>query len=183
MKLNPLLHTWSLAVEEQFYLFWPLLVSLSLVWWKSMRALVIVLFLLTVFSLGIGVWFTAKGGTFAFYELPARAWEFGMGGLAVLLPRGTAKLSSGWWLVSGWLGIIAILGSSHFIAGEIGFPGWIAIIPVMGTVLALIAGTEHPNRGVSVMLSSASLQALGRISYSWYLWHWPFLVFSAALGP
>ena len=183
VKLNPILHTWSLAVEEQFYLFWPLLLSLSLVWWKSIRALVIGLFLLTVFSLGIGVWFTAKGGTFAFYELPARAWEFGMGGLAVLLPRGAMKIPSGWWLVSGWLGIIAILSSSHFIAGETGFPGWIAMIPVMGTALALVAGSELPNRGVSIMLSSASLQALGRISYSWYLWHWPFLVFSAALVP
>src|SRR6185295_14450383 len=75
VKSNPLLHTWSLAVEEQFYFFWPLLVSITLVWWRSMRALTMVLFGLTALSLAIGVWSTTSRSTFAFYELPARAWE------------------------------------------------------------------------------------------------------------
>ena len=185
VKSNPMLHTWSLAVEEQFYLFWPLLILLGLRVWRSMKVLVTVLSGLTIISLGTGVWFTANGGTFAFYELPARAWEFGIGGLAVLLPRGTLKIPFGWWLAFGWLGILAILGSAHFIVivGDTSFPGWVALIPVMGTVAGLIAGTEHPNRGVGVVLDSAPLQMLGRLSYSWYLWHWPFLVFSAALLP
>jgi peptidoglycan/LPS O-acetylase OafA/YrhL len=183
VKTNPMLHTWSLAVEEQFYLFWPFLVLLSLVWLRSMKALVIVLSGLTIISFGIGVWFTANRGTFAFYELPARAWEFGIGGLAVLLPRGTLKIPFSWWLAIGWLGILAILGSAHFIGGDAGFPGWVALIPVMGTAAALMAGTEYSHRGVSVVLDSAPLQTLGKLSYSWYLWHWPFLVFSAALLP
>ena len=183
VKSNPMLHTWSLAVEEQFYLFWPLLILLGLRVWRSMKALVTVLSGLTIISLGTGVWFTANEGTFAFYELPARAWEFGIGGLAVLLPRGTLKIPFGWWLAFGWLGIFAILGSAHFILGDTSFPGWIALIPVMGTVAALIAGAEHPRRGVGVVLYSDPLQMLGRLSYSWYLWHWPFLVFSAALLP
>jgi hypothetical protein len=129
------------------------------------------------------VWFTRKGGTFAFYELPARAWEFGFGGLAVLLPRASLKIPFGWWLIFGWIGILLIAGSSHFIGGEIGFPGWVAVIPVMGTVMALIAGTELPNQGVAAVLSSSPLQVMGRLSYSWYLWHWPLLVFAAALLP
>src|SRR6185312_5644746 len=104
-------------------------------------------------------------------------------GLAVLLPRGTLRISSGSWSAFGWIGILAILGSSHFINSEIGFPGWVAIIPVMGTVMALIAGTEHAKHGLGEMLSSAPFQMLGRLSYSWYLWHWPFLVFAAALLP
>jgi peptidoglycan/LPS O-acetylase OafA/YrhL len=183
VKANPLLHTWSLGVEEQFYFFWPLLVSMTLVWWRSMRALTMVLLGLTVLSLTIGIWSTTNRSTFAFYELPARAWEFGMGGLAVLLPRTRLKLPIGLWLVFGWLGILAIVGSSHFIVGEIDFPGWVAIIPVVGTVMALIGGTEHPNRGAGAMLSSAPFQVLGRLSYSWYLWHWPFIVFAAALFP
>jgi len=183
VKSNPMLHTWSLAVEEQFYLFWPLLILLGLRLWRSMQVLVTVLSGLTIISLGIGVWFTEHGGTFAFYELPARAWEFGIGGLAVLLPRGTLKLPFGWWLAFGWLGILAILGSAHFILGDTSFPGWIALIPVMGTVAALIVGAEHPSHGIGVVLDSAPLQVLGRLSYSWYLWHWPFLVFSAALLP
>src|SRR5271166_5548935 len=131
VKSNPLLHTWSLAVEEQFYLFWPLLIILGLQVWRSRKALLALLSGLTLISLGVCVWSTARGGTFAFYELPARAWEFGIGGLAVLLPRGTLKLSSGWWSALGWLGILAILGSAHFI-GDNNFPGWIALFPVMG---------------------------------------------------
>jgi len=101
----------------------------------------------------------------------------------VLLPRGTLKIPFGWWPALGWIGILAILGSSHFVNGEIGFPGWVALFPVVGTIVALIAGTEHAKQGVGKMLSSAPFQLLGRLSYSWYLWHWPLLVFSAALLP
>ena len=183
VKFNPLLHTWSLAVEEQFYLFWPLLIILGLVLWRSKKALLVVLSSLTLLSLGVSIWFTARGGTFAFYDLPARAWEFGLGGLAVLLPIGLLKLPSRWWLALGWLGVLVILASAHFIAGDNSFPGWIALFPVFGTVLALIAGSEQPHRGVGILLDSAPLQFLGILSYSWYLWHWPFLVFSRALLP
>jgi peptidoglycan/LPS O-acetylase OafA/YrhL len=183
VKTNPLLHTWSLAVEEQFYLFWPLMVLMSLRWGRSMKALGIVLSAVTIISLAIGVWFTATRSTFAFYELPARAWEFSLGGLAVLLPYAARKISPLWWLGLGWFGVLSILGSAHFIEGNDGFPGWIALIPVIGTAACVIAGTAHPHGGIGVVLHSAPLQMLGKLSYSWYLWHWPFLVFSAALLP
>ncbi len=185
VKSNPLLHTWSLAVEEQFYVFWPLLLLLSLRWWKSIKALTGALSVVTMISFGIGVWSTNKGSTFAFYELPARAWEFGIGGLACVLPQGTVKLSRGWWLAIGWLSIMTVLASAHFIAvaGDTDFPGWIALFPVLGTAVGLVAGTELPNRGIGVMLHAAWLQVLGKLSYSWYLWHWPFLVLSEALFP
>jgi peptidoglycan/LPS O-acetylase OafA/YrhL len=183
VKTNPLLHTWSLAVEEQFYLFWPLLVLTSIRWCRSMIGLVVVLSTVTILSLSIGVWFTARGSTFAFYELPARAWEFSLGGLAVLLPCRTPKMHYACWLALGWLGVFSILGSAHFLESNVGFPGWIALIPVMGTVACLIAGTAYPKSGIGVVLHSAPLQTLGRLSYSWYLWHWPFLVFAAALLP
>lgn len=181
VQTNPLLHTWSLAVEEQFYLFWPLLIMLGLKSWRSRKALLVVLSGLTVISLAASVWFTSKAGPFAFYSLPTRAWEFSIGGLAVLMPRGTLKLPTRLWLAVGWLGILTILMSGYFISGDAGFPGWIALAPVLGTVVTLVAGAEHPHRGAGILLDSAPLQFFGTLSYSWYLWHWPFLVFSEAL--
>ena len=182
-ETNPMVHTWSLGVEEQFYLFWPLLIMLGLHFRRSRKVLLGVLSGLTVLSLAVCVWFTANGGTFAFYELPARAWEFGIGGLAALMPRGTLKLPTAGWLAVGWLGIVAILASGYFVSSNTDFPGYIDLIPVMGTVSALVAGAEQPHRGVGGLLGSAPLQILGTFSYSWYLWHWPFLVFSAAIFP
>src|SRR5258708_6719671 len=85
VKLNPMLHTWSLALEEQFYLVWPILILICMRAWRSKKGLIAVLCALTLISLGISIRFTAKGGTFAFYALPARAWEFGIGGIAVML--------------------------------------------------------------------------------------------------
>src|SRR6266513_3062654 len=149
VETNPLLHTWTLALEEQFYLAWPLLSS---------------------------IWFTAAGGTFAFYGLPTRAWEFGIGGMAALVPRGRLRLPTRAIHAIGWLGLTAIGVSAHFISG------WIAAVPVLGTAAALIAGAEAA-RGPAVLLGAAPLQFVGSLSYSWYLWHWPFLVFSAALIP
>jgi peptidoglycan/LPS O-acetylase OafA/YrhL len=183
VQSNPMLHTWSLAVEEQFYLLWPLLIMLGLQVMRSRRVLVTVLSVLTVTSLAVCVWFTAHSGTFAFYQLPARAWEFGGGGLAVLLAAGKLRISPRGWFALGWLGVLAILGSASFISSSSNFPGAIALVPVLGTVLALVAGAALPGGGVGALLDSAPLQFLGKLSYSWYLWHWPFLVLAKALLP
>jgi peptidoglycan/LPS O-acetylase OafA/YrhL len=183
VKSNPLLHTWSLAVEEQFYLFWPLPVFLGLQVLRSTKALVAIQSVVTLTSLAACLWWTTHRSVFAFYQLPARAWEFGIGGSAVLLPRQALKLPSRCWHILGWLGIAAILGSAYGIAGQANFPGWVALLPVMGTTATLIASAECPIRGAAAVLESAPLQALGKLSYSWYLWHWPFLVFSLALFP
>ncbi len=183
VESNPLLHTWSLAVEEQFYLVWPMLIMLGLLFWRSRKSLLVVLSVLTLLSLAVSVWSTASAQTFAFYQLPSRAWEFGIGGLAALLPVGFMKLPSRGWLAFGWLGIAMILASGHYISSVSIFPGWVALAPVLGTIAALIAGAEQPGRGSGIVLGSAPLLVLGTLSYSWYLWHWPFLVFAAALFP
>jgi peptidoglycan/LPS O-acetylase OafA/YrhL len=183
VESNPMLHTWSLAVEEQFYLCWPLLIILGLQLMRSRLALVIILSGLTVVSLALCVWFTARGGTFAFYQLPARAWEFGIGGLAVLPTSGKLRVPPLGWVALGWVGVLTIIGSAFTISSGAGFPGLIALAPVLGTMIALVAGVELPGRGVGILLNSAPLQFLGKLSYSWYLWHWPFLVLSKALLP
>jgi peptidoglycan/LPS O-acetylase OafA/YrhL len=180
---NPLLHTWSLAVEEQFYLFWPVLIMLGLLVWRSKRVLIGMLIGLTTVSLLACVWLTVHHPIFAFYGLPTRAWEFGIGGLAVLVPRGAWRLPERTWSALGWLGAALILGSCFFVTASMAFPGWLAVIPVAGTAITLVAGAERPHRGVGALFDFAPLQTLGGLSYSWYLWHWPFLVFAAVLFP
>lgn len=183
VTFNPLLHTWSLSVEEQFYLFWPLFIGLGLLVWRSRRAFVASMALLTLVSFAVNLWLTGHDRVAAFYTLPTRAWEFGLGALATLLPRGALRLNRASWIALGWLGILLILGSVLFIRSIQPFPGWRAAIPVIGTVLTLIAGAERPLAGVGAVFNTAPLQTLGGLSYSWYLWHWPFLVFTAAIIP
>jgi peptidoglycan/LPS O-acetylase OafA/YrhL len=180
---NPLLHTWSLAVEEQFYLFWPLLIMAGLLIWRSRRVLTAILIGLTLVSFVACVWLTQHHGVFAFYALPTRAWEFGIGGLAVLLPAGALKLPPNAWLALGWLGSVVVIGCCFVISPATSFPGWIALVPVLATACTLVAGAEQPNLGVGRLFGLAPLQRLGALSYSWYVWHWPFLVFAAALFP
>jgi peptidoglycan/LPS O-acetylase OafA/YrhL len=185
VETNPLLHTWSLAVEEQFYFFWPLLIMVVLQIFRSKRSLLSILSLLTLSSFVISVYTTRENGTFSFYQLPARAWEFGIGGVAVLLGQSKPllKLSHFPWAPIQWAGVLAIGGGNYFIHNGSDFPGWIALIPVVGTAIALVAGTRCPGCYCCKLLGSTPLQFLGSLSYSWYLWHWPFLVFAAALKP
>ena len=180
---NPMLHTWSLAVEEQFYIFWPFLIILGLQVCRSQRVLIGLLTGLTLVSFTVGVWLTACSGTFAFYGLPARAWEFGSGGLAALVPRAALRLSSSVWRLIGWVGLLLVLSAAVFISSNAGFPGWVALGPCVGTAATLLACVAAPQSGVAVPLGSGPLQFLGKLSYSWYLWHWPVLVLAAAIFP
>ncbi len=183
VELNPLLHTWSLGVEEQFYLFWPALVLLGLGRESSRGRLLGLLGALTLGSFALSLWTTPRHPTFAFYELPARAWEFGAGGLLALAPLAALKLRPLAWSVIGWVGVSAILACGYLVPPGAGFPGWLALLPVAGTLAALAAGSQLPRRGAGILLGSALLQYLGARSYSWNLWHWPFVFFAAALLP
>jgi peptidoglycan/LPS O-acetylase OafA/YrhL len=182
VQRNPLLHTWSLGVEEQFYLVWPALILFAGRWGRIRPALWM-LGALAAASFACGVLATRDAPAFAFYELPARAWEFAAGGLlalAAVMPSARTRILA---VAGGMVGAAMILGTMLWVKGGSGFPGWIALVPVAGTLLMLFAGVAAPDLGISAVLSTAPLQFLGARSYSWYLWHWPFVVFAELLLP
>jgi len=162
-----LLHTWSLSVEWQFYIIYPLLITFIM---KSfgIRALKIILVLLTIISFVISVVITNQSPTSAFYLLPSRAWEMLVGGLLFIYPfrlsNNTAKLFE-----RAGLSFI-ILGITIFSASNL-WPGYLAFIPVFGSLLILAA-----NRTDSIFTNNPISQWVGKTSYSIYLWHWPVVV-------
>ncbi|MEM8558579.1 MAG: acyltransferase family protein [Bacteroidota bacterium] len=194
-ETNPLLHTWSLAVEEQFYLGWPLLVVVGLVglpWLGrrlklSHRRLVWTMVGVSVATFALTVYLMGTLQThWAFFASPARAWEFALGGLGAILPR--LRLTSGRGVgvvfnaqLIGWIGLTAVVGAGIFYGARTPFPGWTALVPVVGTVCVLRAGVGQPATLLGKLLSWRPLLEAGRLSYSWYLWHWPVLVFAEGL--
>jgi peptidoglycan/LPS O-acetylase OafA/YrhL len=180
---HPLLHTWSLAVEEQFYLFWPLLVVGGL--WLARRTgrsagLAGLLGVTALASFAASVALTRSIQPFAFFGLPTRAWEFAVGGLAVLLwPEPGAGPVRG---TLAWVGLGAVLIAGMTFDESTSFPGTAALLPTIGTVLVLVGSRAGPGRWLGSLLSLGPLQRIGRLSYSWHLWHWPVLVYAAELG-
>jgi len=182
-KLNPLLHTWSLAVEEQFYLVWPFLILLALRVRRSRSGLALVLVAASSASIASFIWLTKTNPPFAFFGMPARAWEFGLGGLASLVPSGRVHILGSASRFAGWIGLSAVLLSGCLLNEQTVFQYFGVLIPVLGTAAVLVAGSARSERGVSRLLGLRFLQELGRLSYSWYLWHWPVLVMALILFP
>jgi peptidoglycan/LPS O-acetylase OafA/YrhL len=180
---DPFLHTWSLAVEEQFYLVWPMLIALGFSGRRPAGRLIRLIIAVCVLSLAACVWLTVVRKPWAFFGSPLRAWEFGIGGLACLVPVAALRDRPGLCGALGWGGLVAVLIGAMTLTGHMLFPGPWAFLPAIGTVGMLLAGTGRPGIGVGVPLGSAPLQHLGRLSYSWYLWHWPVLVLALAVAP
>ena len=171
---SPFIHYWSLAVEEQFYLFWPIFI-IALAKLKSSRKFLIGFWSVTIITFALGVWLTVLAPIWAFYSLPTRSWELSIGALIALLPRLQNQKR-----VVAIIGLVALLVSTFWFSEETAFPGFYALLPVLGTAALLSSIGNWPNPIKWLATNRISLW-LGKISYPLYLWHWPVLVLPIAL--
>ena len=172
---SPLQHFWSLAVEEQFYLVWPLL----MVVFTGRRRLAAVLGVLVAASFALSVTETARSAPWAYFGPHTRAWELGAGALLALGATRVDRLPGWLRAAMGWCGLAAVLLAAVRYNDATAFPGWRAAVPVAGSVLLIASG----GAGAGRLLAVRPTQVVGRLSYGWYLWHWPVLLIGpAALG-
>lgn len=171
----PLLHLWSLAVEEQFYLFWPLALLAAYRWLKpSARILIFVVAMAASYQVGQSMLRTDPA--FAYYMLPARAGELIIGALAYFSVQRLARFPRVVAEVLGLIGAALVAYSVAFLSEANGFPGYAAIPPTLGAALIILSGSLRRTL-VGQVLALRPLVAVGLISYSLYLWHWPVMAF------
>ena len=180
---SPLLHYWSLGVEEQFYLFWPaLLLLVTRAGWGTPRRLAMVIGVVAVGSLALSLVLTQVNAPWAFYSLPTRAWELGLGaGIALLAARSWAPGGRAA-AVAGTAGLLMVVVAAWRFHTGTPFPGLAALLPTLGAGLVILAGLGAMPSMPGWLLTLAAMRFLGRISYSLYLWHWPMLVIPAAVA-
>ncbi len=193
---NPLLHTWSLSVEEQFYFLLPVGMLLVAWLWRRRRPSVsrVVIAWAVAAVAGVSLWLSwsiSNGWTtpfdfgsaerLAFYGAPTRVWEFAAGVLLVFAVPVVARMTRSVATLLGAGGAAMVLYAAWRFDEATPFPGLAALLPVLGTVLLLATGDRSPM--VERSLSRRWLVRLGDLSYSWYLWHWPVIVFTRILWP
>jgi peptidoglycan/LPS O-acetylase OafA/YrhL len=165
-------HFWTLSIEEQFYLVWPVLLLFAS---RSRRTLALAMAALTASSLLYSILDTAATPVTAYFSTPARAWEFGAGGLLALARR-PDRPGSGADAALSWLGLAAIVVAALAFTDGMDFPGYAALLPVAGAIAVMWAGMPAQRWAPTPLLRLRPVQSLGDISYSVYLWHWPLLI-------
>ena len=174
---SPFQHYWSLSVEEQFYMVWPLLVVLTAVLLGRKiglkRALSGCLVVIIGVSLTLSVLVTSGSPSFAYFGSHTRAWELALGALIAvsgpMIKRGRATVMT-------WCGLAAVLAAGFLFGQGTTYPGIAVALPVLGAGIVIAGGSSSGTRGASRFLSLPPMRFVGQVSYSWYLWHWPILV-------
>ncbi len=179
---SPVQHFWSLSIEEQFYIVWPLLMMAAL-WWARRRGhapiqmLIIVLCLILAASLAASIVITRSDPAWAYFVTHTRVWELALGGLLALTIE-RIRPSDRTRVAMVGLGVLAAVASALLFSSSTDFPGFKALLPTFGAALIIAAGTIRIGwfRGLDI----AALRYVGDRSYSIYLWHWPLIIFYTA---
>lgn len=170
---SPFIHFWSLAVEEQFYLFWPLLIFIFFKI-RARRGVFVGVFTTALLSFLFSLYLTERSPVWSFYILPTRAWEMAAGSLLLFVSKDVRarKFNRPQW---GLLAFVAIACGSIIFNAQTAFPGTAALVPVLATSLLLLSRDKWPPF-LDALSRRGTVQWLGKISYPLYLWHWPVLV-------
>lgn len=183
---SPFQHFWALSIQFQFYLVWLVVFFvaisvLKLISGNNMkRMLTVLIAVLALASFSYSVYLTAANQPVAYYHTFTRVWEFGIGGLVALTIHKLVVSSRVAWLF-GWVGLIGLISCGIILQVSELFPGYAALWPVLSAVLIIIAGNNSTNYSAFQLLSWKPLVKFGSISYAFYLWHWPLLIFYYAL--
>ncbi|GAA1787022.1 acyltransferase family protein [Agromyces lapidis] len=186
LESTPVQHFWSLSVEEQFYLFWPLLMIVAL-WIAARRGaasttvMLVTLSVVTVASFVHSVVLTVQDPNLAYFSTFARTWEFGVGGILAIVSRAPIAGRAGLRSVVSWAGLVIIVVPIVIFRSPEVFPGVFVLLPVVGTLAVIWAGMPERVWSPAIVARLRPVQWTGDVSYSLYLWHWPIFMFTPYL--